>query len=202
MMKNLPAIQETWGRSLGGEDTLETGITTHFSILAWWIPWTEEPSRLQSMGSQRVRHDWVTNTFTFFMKEKGGNDYLMKKKVKVKLLSRIRLFATPWTVAHQAPPSMGFSRQEYWSGLPFPSPGNLPDPEIGSRSPALQADALTSEPPGKPTTLYEWWVLRFSVYHNTADYKMKIIHNTAEFDFKIFYGLKNQLVPTPNTLLI
>ena len=119
MMKNLPAIQETWGRSLGGEDTLEKGITTHFSILAWWIPWTEEPSRLQSMGSQRVRHDWVTNTFTFFMKEKGGNDYLMKKKVKVKLLSRIRLFATPWTVAHQAPPSMGFSRQEYWSGLPF-----------------------------------------------------------------------------------
>ena len=69
-------------------------------------------------------------------------------KVKVKSLSRVRLFAPPWTVAHQAPPSMGFSRQEYWSGLPFPSPGDLPDPGIKVRSPALQADALTYEPRG------------------------------------------------------
>ena len=77
-------------------------------------------------------------------------------KVKVKSLSRVRLFATPWTVAHLAPPSMGFSRQEYWSGLPFPLQGNLPNPGIEPRSPALQADALTSEPPGKPF-LYLWW---------------------------------------------
>ena len=56
----------------------------------------------------------------------------------------------PWTIAHQAPPSMGFSRQEYWSGLPFPSPGDLLDPGIEPRSPTLQADALTSAPPGKP----------------------------------------------------
>ena len=62
----------------------------------------------------------------------------------------------PWTVAHQAPPSMGFSRQEYWSGLPFPSPGDLPDPGIEPRSPTLQADTLTSEPPGKPTTNFKW----------------------------------------------
>ena len=60
-----------------------------------------------------------------------------KVKVKVKSLSCIRLFATPWTVAYQAPPSMGFSRQEYWSGLPFPSPGDLPDPGIEPGSPAL-----------------------------------------------------------------
>ena len=71
-------------------------------------------------------------------------------KVKVKLLSRVQLFGTPWTVAHRAPPSMGFSRQEYCSGLPFPSPGDLPDPGIEPRSPALEADTLTSEPPGKP----------------------------------------------------
>ena len=71
-------------------------------------------------------------------------------KVKVKSLSPVRLFETPWTVAHQTPPSMGFSRQEYWSGLPFPSSGDLPNPGIKPRSPALQADALTSEPPGKP----------------------------------------------------
>ena len=69
---------------------------------------------------------------------------VLKVKVKVKLLSRVRLFATPWTVAHQTSPSMGFSRQEYWSGLPFPSPGDLPDPGIELRSPAFQADALTS----------------------------------------------------------
>ena len=72
--------------------------------------------------------------------------------MKVKSLSRVRLFATPWTVAHQAPPSMGFSRQEYWSGLPFPSPGDRPNPGIEPGSPALQADTLTSEPPGKPHT--------------------------------------------------
>ena len=69
---------------------------------------------------------------------------------EVKSLSRVRLFATPWTVAYQASPSMGFSRQEYWSGLPFPSPGKLSDPGIEPRSPALEADTLTSEPPGKP----------------------------------------------------
>ena len=74
----------------------------------------------------------------------------VKVKVKVKPLSRVRLFATPWTVAYQAPPSMGFSRQEYWSGLPFPSPGDLPDPGIELRSPTWQADTLTSEPPEKP----------------------------------------------------
>ena len=67
----------------------------------------------------------------------------------MKLLSRVWLSATPWTVAHQAPPSMGFSRWEYWSGLPFPSPGDLPDAGIEPRSPTLQADALTSEPPIK-----------------------------------------------------
>ena len=66
------------------------------------------------------------------------------------MLSRGHLFATPWTVAYQALPSMGFSRQEYWSRLPFPSPGDLPNPEIEPGSPALQADALSSEPPGKP----------------------------------------------------
>ena len=60
------------------------------------------------------------------------------------------VFATPWTIAHHAPLSMEFSRQDYWSGLPFPSPGDLPNPGIEPRSPALQADALTSEPPGKP----------------------------------------------------
>ena len=64
-------------------------------------------------------------------------------------LSRVRLFTTPWTIICQAPLSMGFSRQEYGSGLPFPSPGDLPDPGIEPGSPALQASSLPSEPPGK-----------------------------------------------------
>ena len=70
---------------------------------------------------------------------------LITSELHLKSLSHVQLFATPWTVAHQAPLSMGFSRQEYWSGLPFPSPGDLPDPGIEPRSPALQADALPSE---------------------------------------------------------
>ena len=70
-------------------------------------------------------------------------------KVKVKSLSHVRFFATQWTVAYQAPLYMGFSRQEYWSGLPFPPPGDLPNPGIKLWSPALQADALPPKPPGK-----------------------------------------------------
>ena len=57
MVKNLPAMQETWVRSLGWEDSLKKGMATHFSILAWRIPWTEDPGWLQSMGLQRVGHD-------------------------------------------------------------------------------------------------------------------------------------------------
>ena len=81
------------------------------------------------------------------------------RKVKVKSLCHVRLFATLWTVAHQAPPFMGFSRQEYCCGLPFPSPGDLPNPGIEPGSPTLQADALTSEPPGKPrkTSIPDYW---------------------------------------------
>ena len=70
--------------------------------------------------------------------------------MKVKSLSRVQLFRTPWTISYQAPLSMEFSRPEYWSGLPFPSPGDLPNIGIEPGSPALQADALPSEPPGKP----------------------------------------------------
>ena len=74
-------------------------------------------------------------------------------------------FATPWTVAHQAPPSMGFSRQEYWSGLPFLSPGDLSDPAIEPGFPALQADALPSEPPGNPYSegklTFKWFFFFF-----------------------------------------
>ena len=73
----------------------------------------------------------------------------------MKSLSHVRLFATTWTVAYQAPLSMGFSRQEYRNGLPFPSSGDLPNQGIELSSSTLQADALPSEPPSKPKVLID-----------------------------------------------
>ena len=67
MLKNLPSMQKTWVRSLGRKDPLEKEMGIHSSILAWRIPWTEKPGRLQSMGLQTVGHDWVTNTLTCFL---------------------------------------------------------------------------------------------------------------------------------------
>ena len=83
--------------------------------------------------------------------------YRLNMNVNVKSLSCVRLLATPWTVAYQAPLSLGFSRQEYWSGLPFPSPGDLPNSGIKPESPVLQADALPSEPPGKSQGKRPWF---------------------------------------------
>ena len=93
------------------------------------------------MGLQRVRHDWKTELPDWQKYTEG----LYESESEV--TQSCPTLCDPWTVAHQAPPSMGFSRQEYWSGLPFPSPGDLPDPGIEPRSPTLQADALTSAPP-------------------------------------------------------
>ena len=78
----------------------------------------------------------------------------------VQSLSHVRLFATPWAVAHQTPPSMGFSRQEYWSGLPFPSPGDLPNLGVKSLSPARLSciACITTEPPGKPKSNFLTWI--------------------------------------------
>ena len=133
-------MQDTRVQSLGWKDPLEEEMPTHSSIPAWKIPLAEEPGRLYSKGSKRVRHNWTCMTMK---KSKVTSIFWFSS---VQSLSRVRLFATPWTVACQAPLSMGFSRQEYWSGLAFPSPGDLPDPGIGSGSPALQADSLLSEP--------------------------------------------------------
>ena len=75
----------------------------------------------------------------------------------MKSLSHVGLFETPWTVAHKAPPFMGFSRQEYWSGLPFPSPGDLLDPGTKPGSPAFRTDALPSKPAGEPIGMNSRW---------------------------------------------
>ena len=110
-------------------------------------------------------------------------------KVKVKSLSRVRLFAIPWTVAYQAPPSMGFSRQECWSGLPFPSPGDLSNPGVEPRSPALQADALPSEPPGNGITQ--------QAYHQKNP--VSICHHII--DHLYHFALPQTLSPRVNTTL-
>ena len=104
---------------------------------SWW--WTGMPGVLQFMGFQRVKHDWVTEL-----------NWCM-----LSCFSCVRLFATPWTVARQAPLSLGFSRQEYWFGLPFPTPGDLPDPGIEPMSliSLALADGFFS-PPAKPPEHY------------------------------------------------
>ena len=98
-VKNLPATQETWVWSPGWEDPLKEGTANHSSILDWRIPWTGEPGRLQSTGSQRVRHNWATSMHAH-------------------------------TIACQASLWMEVSWQKYSSGLPFPPPGDLPNPGI------------------------------------------------------------------------
>ena len=98
-----------------------------------------------------IHHSFESPSHGYQRRQKEST---LEKKKKLspfaKSLSRVRLFATPWTVTYQTLLSMGFSRQEYWSGLPFLSPGDLPNPGIEPWSPVLQADALTSELPGKP----------------------------------------------------
>ena len=92
-------------------------MATHFSILPWRIPWTEEPG--------------------------GPQTIILGRSLQGSRLD--------FAQCHQALLSMEFSRQEHWSGLPCPPPGDLPNPGIKPRSPALQADSLPSEPPGKPS---------------------------------------------------
>ena len=149
-------------------------MATHSSILAWEIPRTEEPGGQQSMGLQTVVPDLVT-------KQQCDSQHLRKLTppsvsppwsylspddvtilkltfliscfLKCQSLSCVQLCVTPWTVARQAPLSMGFSRPEYWSGLLFPSPGDLPNPGIKPGFPTSQEDSLPAEPPGKPAFL-------------------------------------------------
>ena len=103
-------------------------------------------SQFFTSGGQSIGERVQVAPYTFFQSASTTK----KKKKEMKSFSRVRLFATLWMVAYHAPPSMGFSRQQYWSGLPFPSPGNLHSPGIEPRFPALQADTLPPEPPRKP----------------------------------------------------
>ena len=128
----------------------DQGNGNPFQYLAWKIPWTEEPGRLRSMGSQRVGHDWATSLLFRELRSHTLRAYMLIR------FSHVQLFATTWTGAHQALLSMRFSRQEYWSRLSCPPPGDLPVLGIVPTSPAcpaLQADSLPIELPGKPHML-------------------------------------------------
>ena len=117
LVKNPPAIRATWIQSLGWEDPLEKGKAAAAKSLQSCLTLCD-PIDGSSPGSsvpevlQARTLEWVAISFSS----------AWKWKVKVKSLSRVWLLSTPWTAAHQAPPSMGFSRQEYWSGVPLPSP--------------------------------------------------------------------------------
>jgi len=139
-VKNLPAMQETQIWSLGWEDSLGKGMATHTSILFFFFPtlvflpgessWTEEPGGRQTMGSQRVGDHQVTkhSTHTYNWITLLYTQTHFKLTVHAQSLSGVQFFATMWTVALQAPLSMGFFRQEYWSGLPVPPPADLLHP--------------------------------------------------------------------------
>ena len=117
---------------------------------SWW--WTGRPGVLWFMGSQRVGHDWATELTWFLLSGRLHHRWENRKIRKKVLVAQLcPTHCDPMTVAHQAPPFMEFSRQEHWSGLPFPSPGHLPNPGIEPRSPILQAGSLPSESPGKPS---------------------------------------------------
>ncbi|XDA70263.1 hypothetical protein R6Z07F_000639 [Ovis aries] len=123
MVKCLPTMWETWVRSLCWEDPLEKEMATYSSTLAWKIPWMEEPGQ--------------------------NPDLSMLLLLLLSRFSRVRLCATPETAAHQAPPSLGFSRQERWSGLPFPSPMHESENEreVAQSCPTL-SDPMDCSPPG------------------------------------------------------
>ena len=153
-------------------------MASHSSTFAWKIPWMEEPGRLQSMGwleldtTERLHFHFSLlcigegngnplqcsclenprggepGGLPSMGSHRVGHDWSNLAAAAAEVLSHVQLFVTPWAIAHQAPLSMEFSRQEYCSGLPCLPPGDLPDPGIKPGTPALQTDSLPSEPPG------------------------------------------------------
>ena len=140
-------INSTRVRGLGGDRDPNSGAVNTISISS--VPAKRKPG-LELHRAYKGKSEASQVSSTFFL--------WWLSKVKVKSLSRVRLFATPWTLSDLfvSPPASsvhGISSQEYWSGLPFPSPGHLPNPGIKPRAPALQEDAFPSEPPGKLPTM-------------------------------------------------
>ena len=140
-------------------------------LKGWYTSFVKNVSTYFTLSWRRLNHLFVSHSYNsnrFLCGYIILLPFILSYQLKLHVLSRfshVQIFATPWAVASQALPSMGFSRQEYWSGLPFPSPGNLPNPGIKSWSPTLQADSFPSEPPGKPDVKFcqakncKFWVM-------------------------------------------
>ena len=178
-------------------------MAPHSSTLAWKIPWTEEPHRLQSIGSLQVGHDWATSlslftsmhwrrkwqptpvflpgksqgrgawwaavygvaqSWTRLKRLSSSSSSSREKVVRVLVTQSCLTLLTSWTVAHQAPLSMDFSRPEYWNRWPFCFPGDLPDPRIKPKSPTLHAASSLSEPSEKPCACVCVCVLCVGIY--------------------------------------
>ena len=146
MEKCLPAMQETWVRYLGQDYPLEKEMATHFSILAWRIPWTEEPGRLQSMGSQRVGHNWVTSLF-----------FPRRNCLKVFYMYSCCLVAksclTLGNPMNCSPPGFsvdGISQERILEWIAVSFSGDLPNPVIKFAFPVLACVFFTAELPRKP----------------------------------------------------
>ena len=125
-----------------------------------------------------------THFFRYKTSEKKSQKITLAKwKIHIShvcVLSHVGLFATPWTVTCQAPLSMGFFRQEYWNGLPFPSPGNLPDAGIEPISPVLVGGFFTTEPLGKPTYTRYLAQNRFSILAEWINIQINICYQRRE----------------------
>ena len=132
-----------WRRKWQSPPAFLPGESHGWRSLIGYTPWgRKESDTTEQLNNKVTETCQVICTYVAVSGEAEHFLTLFSKKVKVKSLSCVQLFVTPWTVAYQAPPSMGFSRQECWSGLPFTSPGDLPNPGIELGSPMLQADAL------------------------------------------------------------
>ena len=151
-VKNPPAMQKTWVWSLRQEDPLEKGMVAHSSVLAWRIPWTDGCGQMFFL-SQNGDLVLISKRWNSCVNNWSAPSSLLWNHVNAYAcgpsFSHVQLSVTPWTVACQAPLSMGFSRQEYWSGLPLPSPPNLPDPgiELSPLTPHLLQCQAYSLPP-------------------------------------------------------
>ena len=146
MAKCLPTMQDTRVQSLGWEDFLEKEMATHSSVLAWKIPWTEEPGRLQSMGSQRVGYNWTTS-FHF----ENSRPLSPPREPQTPLSCSGTLdFLSTYLGIDSLTLSMGFPRQKYWSGLPFLSWGSSRPrnwTQVSCVS-CIDKQILNTEPPG------------------------------------------------------
>ena len=160
MVKHLPTMRETRVQSLGWEDLLEKEMATHSSILAWEIPWMEDPGRLQSMGSQRVRHDWATSLHFIRSRpwykgsplERFCTPFLPRKEsesVSHSVTSDSLQPGSSLQEVRQAPLSMEFSRQEYQSPEPVPFSREFSRLRDRTWVSCIAGDSLPSEPPGK-----------------------------------------------------